>query len=125
MILTPLIFPLIIEFSVYSKYQTTNFRTEIIMNEREIAVKMVLNCWANAVSGVNNVLSTLSDEEMESAVSPGRNNANWIVGHLAAVNDFTLSKVLGAGEMLNPRLADYFTGDAKATPLPAKASEIR
>ena len=83
------------------------------MKKEETAIQMILSAWKSQVESINKTLSVLSDEDLNAEVSPGKNKAFWIVGHLAAVNDF-LFNILELGEKINPTYAQFFTkGDVR------------
>jgi len=50
-----------------------------------------------------NLFGTLSPEQLEQQVAPGKNRLIYLWGHLAAVNDGLLP-LLGIGERLHPEL---------------------
>ncbi len=78
------------------------------MKEKQIAIKMITDNWNVMVSKVNNIVNTYTDDELELPVAPEKNKVKWIIGHLAAVNDLTLS-ILGVSEVTNPKQANRFT----------------
>ena len=75
--------------------------------EKELFIKMVLSNWELQISRMNNLLGKLSDEELSTQTSPGRNTGVYLLGHLAAVSD-GLFTFLGVGERLKPAMDDIF-----------------
>lgn len=57
----------------------------------------VLNSWKSVNRRFNEVISQLSDEDLEKEIAPGRNRVRYIVGHVAATND-RLFPLLGIGQ---------------------------
>ena len=72
-----------------------------------IFVKMVLSAWQTQNARVDELLKTISDEQLQQETAPGRNTGIYLLGHLAAVNDglFTL---LGLDERMHPELDGIF-----------------
>jgi hypothetical protein len=59
--------------------------------------KMVLNSWHSTIKRTDALLESLSDEQMNSQIAPGKNRGIYLLGHLAAVHDMMLP-LLGIGE---------------------------
>ena len=57
----------------------------------------VLNSWKLVNKRFNEVISELSDEDLEKEIAPGRNRPLYIVGHVTATND-RLFPLLGIGQ---------------------------
>ena len=72
-----------------------------------IFVKMVMLAWQTQNTRVNELLKSLSDEQLSQETAPGRNTGIYLLGHLAAVND-SLFKLLNLGERLHPELDAVF-----------------
>jgi len=72
-----------------------------------IFVKMVLSAWQMQNTRVNELLATLSDEQLSAETAPGRNTGIYLLGHLAATND-RLFTLLDLGERLHPELDEIF-----------------
>jgi hypothetical protein len=72
-----------------------------------IFVKMVLSAWQMQNTRVNELLATLSDEQLSSETAPGRNTGIYLLGHFAATND-RLFTLLGLGDRLHPELDEIF-----------------
>jgi uncharacterized damage-inducible protein DinB len=72
------------------------------------------------------IINGFSDEDLKLSPSPGKNHAQWILGHLVASDD-DLSVFLGKGELLFPEYAELFSQGRKLIPpeLCPPASEMR
>jgi DinB superfamily len=77
-----------------------------VTNE-EIFAGIAVKTWNLVIGRLNQLISSLSDEEFQREVSPGRNRVYYIVGHLAAHHD-RLLPLLGLGDRLHPELDEVF-----------------
>ena len=50
------------------------------MQQQELMVKNVLDTWNSNISRVDNLLGSLTDEQLQNEVSPGRNRGTYLVG---------------------------------------------
>jgi DinB superfamily len=66
--------------------------------------------------------STLTPEQFETRIAPGKNRLIYLYGHLIAVND-AMFPLLGIGERLHPKLDDIFlkSPDGATPKLPSVA----
>jgi hypothetical protein len=64
--------------------------------------------------------STLTDEQLKTQITPGKNRLIYLWGHLIAVND-AMFPLLGIGELLHPELEDIYlkSPDGPSATLPA------
>jgi hypothetical protein len=94
------------------------------MKEQEIFVKMVLDAWNSKLGKFDQLLSELSDEQLQKEVAPGRNRGIYLLGHLTALAD-SIFPLLG-DEKLAPHLFQPFvdTPDKQYGDLPG-ISELR
>lgn len=91
------------------------------MNHKEIAVKMVLAAWQSGQERIQKALSALSDEDMDLELASGRNKVSWVIGHLAAVNDYLFS-ILEVGEKINEAYCNsFFKNDFTAQTTPSNS----
>jgi uncharacterized damage-inducible protein DinB len=67
------------------------------MHIKYLLTQMVLNSWKSVNHRFNEVISQLSDEDLEQEIALGRNRALYIVGHVAATNDRPFP-LLGIGQ---------------------------
>lgn len=85
---------------------------------------MITDAWQSGSEKINKLLTSLSDEDLEMEIAPGKNKAKLIVALLAAMNDSTIN-VLNIGEIINPDVFNYFKNDDRTLPIPATTKEIR
>ena len=57
------------------------------MEAKQLIVKSVLDAWNSRIAAANKIFDSLSDEDLQKEVSPGRNRAIYLLGHLALVHD--------------------------------------
>lgn len=57
--------------------------------------------WQATQKSVNKNIESLTEEEMNKPILPGKNTPAWIIGHLAAVND-NMATLLELGPKLKP-----------------------
>ncbi len=77
------------------------------LNDRELAVRSQLEVWHGTNERLSDLLAGLSDEQLAQEIAPGRNTGNYIIGHLAAVNDGMLP-LLGFGDRRFPAFEAAF-----------------
>src|ERR1700743_2178446 len=93
--------------------------------QQELAIKLLLDNWYSHVKRTDNLLSALSDEQLQLEVAPGRNRGIYLLGHLAAVHDRMLP-LLNFGKQLHPELDEPFiTKPDKAVKDLPSAAELR
>jgi uncharacterized damage-inducible protein DinB len=69
---------------------------------------MVLyNQWKTAIGWITRNLESLTDEELQKDIIPGRSNGLWLLGHLILVED-QFSVALGREARLFPELGQFF-----------------
>ena len=73
----------------------------------ELSVKMTLTAWNAQNASFNQLLSELSDEQLNKEIAPGKNTGTYLLGHLVAVSDGMLP-LLGFGDKLFPSLEEVF-----------------
>lgn len=95
------------------------------MNSTHTMVKMVLDRWHAQVKLFNDALHTMTDEQLQQEIAPGRNRGIYLLGHLTAVNDDMLP-LLDFGSNLYPELTVPFikSPDKSVTVIPS-AEELR
>src|SRR5438045_3298359 len=77
------------------------------MTNDEIFAKTTINSWKLAIDRLDQMFSSLNDEDLQTEVAPGRNRVFYLLGHLTAVHD-RLFPLLGLGQRLHPELDDDF-----------------
>ncbi|MGV3696199.1 DinB family protein [Flavobacterium sp.] len=95
------------------------------MNTNHIIIKMVLDRWYGSVTNFNKILDSLSDNQLQKEIAPGKNRGIYLLGHLIAVHDDMLI-LLDMGEKLHPELNEPFikSPDKTAIAIPS-APELR
>ncbi len=76
-------------------------------NQIELAIKIALDAWHAEITRTDKLFNELTDEQLQSEVSAGRNTGTYLLGHLTAVHD-ALFPLLGIGEKLYPELEGPF-----------------
>ena len=77
------------------------------MSTENSLIDAALRGWKSNVERVDKLFGTLSPEQLEQQVTPGKNRLIYLWGHLAAANDGLLP-LLGIGERLHPELDAMF-----------------
>ena len=77
------------------------------LTENELFIKMAISAWESYHSRVSKLFETLTEEQLLSETSPGRNRGIYLLGHLIAVSDNMLP-LLGFGKKLYPQLNAIF-----------------
>lgn len=77
------------------------------MNTQELAITMIITEWQKQNTRLDQLLDTLSDEQLSRPTAPARNSGIYLLGHLTAVND-AMIPLLGFGEKLHPELEPLF-----------------
>src|SRR5258707_3617794 len=70
-------------------------------------IDAALRGWKSNIERAGNLFGTLSPEQLEQQVTPGKNRLIYLWGHLTAVDDGLLP-LLGIGERLHPELRTMF-----------------
>src|SRR5450755_362669 len=97
----------------------------MIMDQKTVLTKAVLNAWQIQLDRTTKFINSLSDEQLQNEIAPGKNRGIYLVGHLAAVHD-ALPEILGLGKRANPGLQPVFleAQDKTIEKIPS-ASELR
>src|SRR4051812_1298926 len=74
---------------------------------QQLFIKMALDSWNSNISRASKLFDSLSDEQLQQEVSPGRNSGAYLLGHLTAIHD-ALFPLLGSGDKLYPRLEEIY-----------------
>lgn len=95
------------------------------MNQQlELLLKATLDAWYSHVSRTDHLLSSLTDEQLQQEVAPGRNTGIYLLGHLTAVHD-RLLPLLGFESQLYPHLDAFITSPDKAIKDIPPAADLR
>lgn len=71
------------------------------MIQASILAKVALNAWSIQVDRTGKLLDSLSDEQLEKEIAPGKNRGIYLIGHLIAVHD-AFPEILGFGKANHP-----------------------
>lgn len=94
-------------------------------DQEKLFIKMALDAWTIQIDRTSKLINSLSDEQLQQEVAPGRNTGIYLVGHLAAVHD-ALFPLLGLGQRFYPELDEVFVKNPDKSGLPKPdAKEIR
>jgi hypothetical protein len=73
------------------------------MSQSELIVKMALAGWKIQIDRATATLESLSDQDLQKQVAPGRNRIIYLYGHLSTYHD-ALKETLGIGKRHRPEL---------------------
>ena len=92
------------------------------MTQTEIFLKMTFDRWNASVKSFDTLISSLTDDDLQREIAPGKNRGIYLLGHLIAVHD-DLLVLLDMGEKLYPELQEAFlkNADKVITPIPPAA----
>ncbi|MEO7455344.1 MAG: DinB family protein [Gemmatimonadaceae bacterium] len=95
------------------------------MTPDEHLVDAALRAWKTNVDRAETFFASLSDDQLQLEIAPGRNRLVYLLGHLVAVHDRMLP-LLGAGERQHEQLDTPFltSADREHAALPP-AAELR
>ncbi|GLU55210.1 hypothetical protein Dfri01_46710 [Dyadobacter frigoris] len=85
-----------------------------MQNENEILIKIALDTWCSRINQTNELISSLSDDQLNQEISPNRNRGIYVLGHLTAMHDNMLP-LLGFGAPIFPSLKETFLVKADRT----------
>ncbi|MES2761781.1 MAG: DinB family protein [Bacteroidota bacterium] len=93
--------------------------------QEQLSVKSVLDAWYARIETSNKKFDSLSDDDLQKEVAPGRNRGLYLLGHLAIVHDKMLP-LLNFDAQLYPHLEDAFLAkpDRAVTDIPS-VKELR
>lgn len=77
------------------------------MNTTQITLKMVFDRWNGALKSCDTLINSLSDEQLQNEIAPGKNRGIYLLGHLIAVHDDMIT-LLDFGDKLFPEWAIPF-----------------
>src|ERR1700719_1177430 len=110
---------------VWDRAIRPNGKQAKIMTTEMSLVDSALRGWKSNVERADKLFGTLSPEQLELQVAPGKNRLIYLWGHLAAVNDGLLP-LLGIGERLHPELDAMFVSKAdKSVELTVTAQSLK
>jgi len=95
------------------------------MNTTNVTLKMVFDRWNALIKQFSDTLNSLSDDQLQKEIAPGKNRGIYLLGHLIAVHD-DMIRLLDLGEKLYPELYEPFikSPDKSVTEIPS-AKDLR
>jgi hypothetical protein len=95
------------------------------MNSNQIVIKMIFDRWYAQIKNFDAALNSITDEQLQKEIAPGKNRGIYLLGHLIAVHDDMLI-LLGLGDKLYPELNEPFikSPDKTVNQIPS-AKELR
>ena len=95
------------------------------MTNEDSLCSAALHAWKIAISRFDGAVVSLSDEQLQQQIAPGKNRLLYLVGHLTAVHD-RLFPLLGLGERLHPELDEiYLSNPDRTLPDSIPVSELK
>lgn len=76
-------------------------------NQKQLLVKSVFDSWNMKIKEGDRLFDSLTDEQLEKEIAPGKNRGIYLLGHLAAVHDQMLP-VLDFGKVQYEHLNELF-----------------
>ncbi len=88
-----------------------------------LAVKLITDRWSASLKNADQLLSQLSDEQLQHEIAPGKNRGIYLLGHLIAVHD-DMIVLLDMGDKMFPELKEPFISspDKTVAELPSAAA---
>lgn len=80
---------------------------ETTSTNKELFIKMVLSAWDKENSNLEQLINSLTDEQLMKEIAPGKNTGVYLLGHLIAISD-AMQPLLGFSEKLYPHLEVVF-----------------
>src|SRR6267142_1607684 len=77
------------------------------MTTDQLMIDTALASWRQVVAQASDSFNSLTDDQFQHEVAPGKNRVLYLLGHLTAVNDAMLT-ILGLGDRLHPELDAMF-----------------
>lgn len=95
------------------------------MTTNQIMLKMVFDRWNALIKTADTLFNTLTDEQLQKEIAPGKNRGIYLLGHLIAVHD-DMIPLIGLGDKLYPALYEPFikSPDKTVSELPS-VKELR
>lgn len=85
----------------------------------------VVKAWTGNIATMDKQFASLSDEDLQKEIAPGKNRVFYLLGHMTAVHDRMLP-LLRLGDRLHPELDKAFLTDADRTaPDAISAADLR
>ena len=88
-------------------FKVTPVITESMATNEQLFLKMTLDAWRTQVGRTTKLLNSLTDDELQREVAPGRNTGTYLLGHLTAIHD-ALFSLMRLGERLYTHYDEIF-----------------
>ena len=73
-------------------------------------IDVALRSWKTNIDRAGGLFGSLSEEELQEEIAPGKNRRIYLWGHLTSIND-ALIPLLGFGERMHPELDSAFVSN--------------
>lgn len=95
------------------------------MDTTGLTLKMVFDRWNGALKNCDTLINSLTDEQLQQEIAPGKNRGIYLLGHLIAVHDDMIA-LLDFGDKIFPEYNVPFikSADKTVAEIPS-ASELR
>ena len=95
------------------------------MDQQALFAKIALDSWRGQIAAANKLFDSLTDEDLQNEITPGKNRGIYLLGHLAAVHD-RMAPLLGFGPQKYAHLdGPFLTSPDKAVADIPSAQELR
>jgi len=95
------------------------------MNSDQTMLKMIFDRWDGSIKNCDTLVNSLTDEQLQKEIAPGKNRGVYLLGHLIAVHDDMLV-FLDMGERQYPEMHKTFIDSPdKAVEQIPSAKELR
>jgi hypothetical protein len=95
------------------------------MTAEQQLIDSALRAWKFNADRIETFFKSLSDEELEREIAPGRNRLLYLLGHIASINDAMLP-LLGVGPRLHPELEAIFVANPdRAEPIALSGTQLK
>ncbi len=93
------------------------------MNSTQTMIKMMFDRWYAQIKNFDTALNSITDEQLQKEIAPGKNRGIYLLGHLIAVHDDMLV-LLDLGDKLYPELNEPFitSPDKTVNEIPSAAA---
>ena len=77
------------------------------MEQQQLFIQMALHAWNMQVKRTEQLIASLTDEDILRDIAPGKNSGIYIIGHLIAIHD-AMNDILGIGSRAHEELDAAF-----------------
>lgn len=95
------------------------------MTHEQVLVTTAVSSWKLVIARLDEAIASLSDDDLQREVAPGKNRLLYLVGHLTAVHD-RMFPLLGIGQRIHAELDESFiTNPDRKLPDSISAADLR